>query len=82
MELITAHWHQIIFIISLIVVAVKLSSQVKEIQKDLDTIEKRDTYVETVKLRAQIDQMERHYQSQISALWDYTNKLRDKFNGH
>ena len=78
MELITSHWHQIVFIISLIVVAVKLSSQVKEIQKDLDSIEKRDTYVETVKLRAEVDQQK----SQVSALWDYTNKLRDKFNGH
>ena len=78
MELITSHWHQIIFIISLIVVAVKLNAQVKEIQKDLDSIEKRDTYVETVKLRAEVDQQK----SQVSALWDYTNKLRDKFNGH
>ena len=78
MELITTHWHQIVFIIGLIVVAVKLNAQVKEIQKDLDSIEKRDTYVETVKLRAQVDQL----RSQISALWDYTNKLRDKFNGH
>ena len=78
MELITSHWHQIIFIISLIVVAVKLNAQVKEIQKDLDNIEKRDTYVETVKLRAEVDQL----RSQVGALWDYTNKLRDKFNGH
>jgi len=78
MELITTHWHQIVFIISLIVVAVKLSAQVKEIQKDLDVIEKRDTYVETVKLRTEVDQL----RSQVGALWDYTNKLRDKFNGH
>ena len=78
MELITSHWHQIVFIIGLIVVAVKLSAQVKEIQKDLDNIEKRDTYVETVKLRAEVDQL----RSQVGALWDYTNKLRDKFNGH
>ena len=78
MELITSHWHQIVFIIGLIVVAVKLSSQVKEIQKDLDNIEKRDTYVETVKLRAEVDQL----RSQVGALWDFTNKLRDKFNGH
>ena len=78
MELITTHWHQIVFIIGLIVVAVKLNAQVKEIQKDLDSIEKRDTYVETVKLRAEVDQQK----SQVSTLWDYTNKLRDKFNGH
>ena len=78
MEIIKSHWHQIVFIIGLIVVAVKLSAQVKEIQKDLDNIEKRDTYVETVKLRAEVDQL----RGQVSALWDYTNKLRDKFNGH
>ena len=78
MELITSHWHQIVFIIGLIVVAVKLNAQVKEIQKDLDSIDKRDTYVETVKLRAEVDQL----RSQVGALWDYTNKLRDKFNGH
>ena len=78
MELITTHWHQIVFIIGLIVVAVKLNAQVKEIQKDLDNIEKRDTYVETVKLRTEVDQL----RSQVGALWDYTNKLRDKFNGH
>ena len=56
----------------------KLNTQVKEIQKDLDNIEIRDTYVETLKLRAEVDQM----QSQVGALWDHTNKLRDKFNGH
>ena len=78
MELITSHWHQIVFIIGLIVVAVKLSAQVKEIQKDFDNIEKRDTYVETVKFRTEVDQL----RSQVGALWDYTNKLRDKFNGH
>ena len=78
MEIIKSHWHQIVFIIGLIVVAVKLNAQVKEIQKDLDNIEKRDTYVETVKLRAEVEQL----RSQVGALWDYTNKLRDKFNGH
>ena len=78
MEIIKSHWHQIVFIIGLIVVAVKLNAQVKEIQKDLDSIEKRDTYVETVKLRAEVDQL----RSQVGALWDYTNKLHDKFNGH
>ena len=78
MEIITSHWHQIVFIIGLIVVAVKLNAQVKEIQKELDNIEKRDTYVETVKLRAEVDQIS----GQVQSLWDYTNKLRDKFNGH
>ena len=50
--------------------AVKLNAQVKEIQKDIDNIEKRDTYVETVKLRAEVDQQK----SQMSALWDYNQQ--------
>ena len=70
MEIITSNWHRIVFIISLIVVAVKLNAQVKEIQKDIDNIEKRDTYVETVKLRAEVDQQK----SQMSALWDYNQQ--------
>ena len=55
----------------------KLSAQ-KQLEKDMEHLTKRDTYVEVVKLRAQVDQL----QSQNTALWDYTNKLRDKFNGH
>ena len=77
MDVITEHWHQIVFLLGLIVVAVKLTAQVKEIQKDLDNIEKRDTYVETVKLRTEVDQNSK----QVSALWEMVNKLRDRVNG-
>tara|TARA_R100001594_G_scaffold78199_2_gene112738 strand:+ start:2946 stop:3191 length:246 start_codon:yes stop_codon:yes gene_type:complete len=69
------YWHQIIAIIGLVVVAVKLSASVKELRKDVDDIAKRNTYVETTKLRAQVDMQEK----QISALWAYCNKLRDMF---
>jgi len=78
MEVLQAYWHQIVFIVGLIVVAVKLSAQVKTLERDLEHLMKRDTYVEVVKLRAEVDQL----QNQNTALWDYTNKLRDKFNGH
>ena len=64
------YWHQIIAIIGLVVVAVKLSASVKELRKDVDDIAKRNTYVETTKLRAQVDMQEK----QISALWAYCNK--------
>ena len=47
-------------------------------RKDVDQIQKRDTYVETVKLRAEMDVQNK----QVSALWDFVNKLREKFNGH
>ncbi len=78
MEVLQAYWHQIVFIVGLIVVAVRLSAQVKQLEKDLEHLTKRDTYVEVVKLRAETDQL----QSQNTALWTYCNQLRDKVNGH
>ena len=40
-------------------------------------LERRDTYVETVKQRAEID----IHGKQISSLWDFTNRIRDQFDG-
>ena len=81
MELITDYWHQILFLVGAIVVAVRLESEVKAFRKDLDNLTKeinrRDTYVETVKQRSEIDVLNK----QISSLWEFVNKLRDKFNG-
>ena len=78
MDLLIAHWHQILFVMEIIVVAVRLESEVKNLRKDVDQMQKRDTYVETVKLRAEMDVQNK----QVSALWDFCNKLREKFNGH
>ena len=42
-------------------------------------MKKRDTYVETVRLRAEVDVNSK----QISSLWQFVNSLRDRFkNGH
>ena len=71
------YWQQLIAIITLIIVAVKLSASVKELRKDVDDILARDTFVETTKLIAQVSVQDK----QISALWLYVNKLRDMFNG-
>jgi hypothetical protein len=71
------YWQQLIAIITLIIVAVKLSASVKELRKDVDDILARDTFVETTKLIAQVSV----HDKQISALWLYVNKLRDMFNG-
>jgi len=71
------YWQQVMGLLALVVVAVKLSSSVKELRKDVDDIISRNTFVETTKLRAQVDMHEK----QISAIWQYTNKLRDMFNG-
>ena len=82
MEILKAHWHQILFAIGFIIMAVRLESEVKSIRKDLNNltkeIERRDTYVETVKQRSELDINTK----QISALWVMINKLRDRFNGN
>jgi len=79
MELITDYWHQILFLVGAIVVAVRLEAEVKSLRKDIEDIKKRDVYVEAVRLRAEVDVLNK----QISGLWDFANSLRDRFkNGH
>ena len=79
MEFITEFWRQIIFVVGALVVAVKLHVEVGSLRKDLDSLQKdlnrRDTYVETVKLRAEVDVLKK----QVSALWEFCNNLRDRF---
>jgi hypothetical protein len=77
MSLLTEYWQQVMGLLALVVVAVKLSSHVKELRKDVDDIVSRNTFVETTKLRAQMDTHEK----QIGALWLHSNKLRDMING-
>jgi len=79
MTAIAEYWDQILILIGVVIVAVRLESEVKSLRKDIEDIKKRDTYVETVRLRAEIDVNNK----QISSLWDFVNSLRDRFkNGH
>ena len=79
MDIITDYWRQIIFLLGAIIVAVRLESEVRGLRKDLDhhteELKRRDTYVETVKQRSEIDVLSK----QVSSLWEYVNMLRDKF---
>ena len=68
------YWQQLLFVLTVVVISVKLNASVAELKKDVDQILSRDTYIETTKLRAQVDMQEK----QISALWEFTNNLRDR----
>ena len=77
MEIIREFWHQIIFIGLILVLFTKIREQTTELRKDVDEILKRDTYVRSVKMEAELSTMNKL----VSALWDFVNKLRDRFNG-
>jgi hypothetical protein len=80
-EILAKFWHQIIFALGAVIVAVRLESEVRNLRKDLDSLtgelRRRDTYVETVKQRTELDLLNK----QVSALWGFSNRLRDRFNG-
>ena len=81
MDFIKEYWSQIFALVAILVAAVKLNSLVQILRRDVDTLDRdinrRDTYVETVKLRAEVDQNSKN----ISSLWEAVNKFRDKKNG-
>ena len=54
-EQITAYWPQVLAVVAIIVMFVKLKSAVAELRKDVDDINKRDTYTQVVKVPADRD---------------------------
>mgnify|MGYP003123371754 CR=1 FL=1 len=78
MEFIRDYWSQIVVLLGAIVAAVKMNSLLQILRRDVDTldrdIKRRDTYVETVKLRAEVDQLNKN----VSSLWEQINKIKDK----
>ena len=66
-----------VFVVGALVVAVRLQSEVKELQRDVREMEKKQTYVSVVKLEAEMEQAKKN----ISSLWERINNLRDRFNG-
>lgn len=81
MDFIKEYWSQIFVLLGALVAAVKMNSLVQILRRDVDTLDKdlkrRDTYVETVKLRAEVDQLNKN----VSALWDHLNKIKDRNAG-
>ena len=78
MEFVRDYWSQIVVLLGAIVAAVKMNSLLQILRRDVDTldrdIKRRDTYVETGKLRAEVDQLNKN----VSSLWEQINKIKDK----
>jgi hypothetical protein len=81
MDFMTQYWEQIVLIGAAIIVATRLREQVNECRRDIDALTERNTYVQTVKLRAEFDAQVGNLQKQVSALWEFCNQLRDRTNG-
>ena len=74
MDLVSQYWEILVALFLGIVTAVKLKQETQELRKDVDDINRRDTYTEVVKLRAEMDTVSRN----IASLWNQINRLNDK----
>ncbi|MBE44123.1 MAG: hypothetical protein CMO16_02935 [Thaumarchaeota archaeon] len=74
MDLVSQYWEVLVALFLGVVTAVKLKQETQELRKDVDDINRRDTYTEVVKLRAEMDTVTRN----IASLWDQINRLNDK----
>ena len=74
MEAISEYWEVLVALFAGIVTAVKLKQEPQELRKDVEDIHRRDTYIEVVRLRAELDTLVRNN----TQLWEMVNKLRDR----
>jgi predicted nuclease with TOPRIM domain len=83
LDMLSAHWHQIMFIGFLIVWATRSREQISELQKDVcrlrQDLDKNISWTQSqqevlVQLRAEQDVTNK----QITSLWDLFNKLRER----
>ncbi len=83
LDMLSAHWHQIMFIGFLIVWATRSREQISELQKDVCVLQRdlaknidwtQQQQEKLVQLRAEQDVANK----QITSIWDVYNKLREK----
>jgi|TARA_R110002020_G_scaffold365989_1_gene578075 hypothetical protein len=83
LDMLSAHWHQIMFIGFLIVWATRSREQISELQKDVCILQRdlakniewtQQQQEKLVQLRAEQDVANK----QITSIWDVYNKLREK----
>ena len=85
--MISQYWEQIILIGALIFHAARSYAQISEMRKDIDQLQSeilrytkwtQQQAEQIVQLRAEVSVNNK----QITSLWDFTNSIRDRLNGH
>ena len=85
--MISTYWEQILLIGALIFHAARSYAQLSEMRKDIDQLQAeilrytkwtQQQAEQIVQLRAEVSVNNK----QITSLWDFTNGIRDRLNGH
>lgn len=87
MDMISQYWEQIILIGALIFHAARSYAQISEMRKDIDQLQAEVLrYTKWTQKQAEeiveLKSESRVLVKQVSSLWDFTNGLRDRLNGH
>ena len=72
-DLLLKYWPQILAVVMVIVMFVNLKATVANLRKDVDDIQKRDTFVQVVKLRADLDALKESTSEKIKSLFELWN---------
>ena len=72
-DLLLKYWPQILAVVMVIVMFVKLKATVANLRKDVDDIQKQDTFVQVVKLRADLDALKESTSEKIKSLFELWN---------
>ena len=87
MEMISSHWDQILLLGAIVYHAARSYALLSELRKDGDTLQADNHRLldwtqkqaeQIVELRAEVNVLNK----QITSLWEFTNSIRDRLNGH
>ena len=87
MEMISSHWDQILLLGAIIYHAARSYALLSELRKDVDSLQADNHRLldwtqkqaeQIVELRAEVNVLNK----QITSLWEFTNSIRDRLNGH
>lgn len=87
MEMISSHWDQILLLGAIVYHAARSYALLSELRKDVDSLQADNHRLldwtqkqaeQIVELRAEVNVLNK----QITSLWEFTNSIRDRLNGH